>query len=262
MDREPPASVAGLSASHRRISASVAAFSAGLANISASVAARPKLSANVSGLVRVHSARVAKTSASITVGSARVANTSGSVALISASAADVSASALVPWARGLGTPATAPSLSAGVANTSAIDAVLSTRVANNSASGSAISATVVNNATRMAVTRVLSGDPVELVGGYSAGHSNSHDRAATVRAALVRSAGQMTKAAEERNARSAASKAPVPGRRARYFFPMSFGGTPRIRTPAPRATSIASMMAEYFTSGSPLMKMILSGRPS
>ena len=43
---------------------------------------------------------------------------------------------------------------------------------------------------------------------------------------------------------------------------VSFGGTPMILTPAPRATSIASMMSPYFTPGTPLTKMIFSGRGS
>jgi len=52
----------------------------------------------------------------------------------------------------------------------------------------------------------------------------------------------------------------------RYFLGaspgMSFGGTPMTFTPAPRAMSIASMTSAYFTFGSPLTKMIFSGRGS
>jgi hypothetical protein len=40
----------------------------------------------------------------------------------------------------------------------------------------------------------------------------------------------------------------------------SFGETPMTFTPAPRATSIAKITSEYFTFGSPLTKMIFSGR--
>jgi len=43
---------------------------------------------------------------------------------------------------------------------------------------------------------------------------------------------------------------------------VSFGGIPMIFTPEPRAKSIASMMSPYFTPGTPLMKMIFSGRLS
>src|SRR3954465_7864442 len=45
-----------------------------------------------------------------------------------------------------------------------------------------------------------------------------------------------------------------------YFT--SLGVVAMILTPAPRATSMAEIPSEYFTVGSPLMKMILSGRGS
>ena len=43
---------------------------------------------------------------------------------------------------------------------------------------------------------------------------------------------------------------------------VSLGGTPMTFTPAPRATSIASIMSAYFTPGTPFTKMIFSGRGS
>ena len=51
-------------------------------------------------------------------------------------------------------------------------------------------------------------------------------------------------------------------RRRRCAPGVSFGGTPMTFTPAPRATSIASITSAYFTSGSPFTKMIFSGRGS
>jgi hypothetical protein len=48
---------------------------------------------------------------------------------------------------------------------------------------------------------------------------------------------------------------------ARGYF-TSFGVMPMTLTPAPRAASIALITSEYFTAGSPLTKMILSGRGS
>src|SRR5205823_14999368 len=48
---------------------------------------------------------------------------------------------------------------------------------------------------------------------------------------------------------------------ARSYF-TSFGVAPITLTPAPRAASIALITSEYFTVGSPLMNMILSGRGS
>jgi len=48
---------------------------------------------------------------------------------------------------------------------------------------------------------------------------------------------------------------------ARSYF-TSFGVIAITLTPAPRAASIALITSEYFTAGSPLTKMILSGRPS
>src|SRR2546422_598125 len=48
---------------------------------------------------------------------------------------------------------------------------------------------------------------------------------------------------------------------ARDYF-TSFGGTPITLTPAPRDTSIAQITSEYFTAGSPLTKIIFSGRGS
>src|SRR6185437_15918521 len=41
---------------------------------------------------------------------------------------------------------------------------------------------------------------------------------------------------------------------------VSFGGTPSTTTPAPRATSIASITSAYFTSGEPFTNMIFSFR--
>ena len=43
---------------------------------------------------------------------------------------------------------------------------------------------------------------------------------------------------------------------------LSFGGTPMTLTPACRAMSIAKITSWYFTVGSPLMKISLSGRGS
>lgn len=52
----------------------------------------------------------------------------------------------------------------------------------------------------------------------------------------------------------------------RYFDAVppgvSFGGMPMTFTPDPRATSIASMMSEYFARGEPFTKITFSGRGS
>lgn len=47
-----------------------------------------------------------------------------------------------------------------------------------------------------------------------------------------------------------------------FYAAGSFGDMPMTLTPAPRATSIAKITSEYLTLGSPLTKMIFSGRPS
>src|SRR5205814_9096320 len=51
-------------------------------------------------------------------------------------------------------------------------------------------------------------------------------------------------------------------RKLSLFYFSSFGVVAMIFTPAPRATSIAEITSEYLTAGSPLTKMIFSGRGS